>query len=144
MLKVGKWTVDPDLGRLHCGEEEAFLQPQVAQLLLFLAKYPGELVSIEQMIDKVWAGKPMTTGSVYNALNALRNAFGDNKDNPEYIETIPRRGYRLIADVEWLETGFSTDTEFSRTPVFSRTRVILLSIFALLGVAWILSRALMH
>lgn len=98
-FKVGDWTVNPVSGRVRHGKVEHSLQPQVMQLLVFLAEHPGELISIERMIDEVWAGKPMTSGSVYNALNSLRKAFGDELSNPRYIETIPRRGYRLIAAV---------------------------------------------
>jgi TolB-like protein/DNA-binding winged helix-turn-helix (wHTH) protein len=101
-LKVGEWHVDVELGRVRSGEDEATLQPQVMQLLVYMARNAGEVISVDRMIEEVWSGKPMTGGSVYNALNALRKAFGDNKEAPRYIETIPRRGYRLIAEVHWV------------------------------------------
>jgi TolB-like protein/DNA-binding winged helix-turn-helix (wHTH) protein len=98
---VGDWTVEPELGRLRSSEVEAALQPQVMELLVYLARHPNELISVDRMIEEVWHGKPMTSGSVYNALNTLRKTFGDRADQPRYIETIPRRGYRLIAEVQW-------------------------------------------
>jgi TolB-like protein/DNA-binding winged helix-turn-helix (wHTH) protein len=98
-FRVGEWTVEPELGRVRSPESEANLQPQVMQLLVYMARHPREVISIDRMIDEVWSGKPMTSGSVYNALNTLRKTFGDSKDQPRYIETIPRKGYRLIAEV---------------------------------------------
>jgi len=107
-FRVGNWTVEPELGRVRSGESEVSLQPQVMQLLEFMAAHPGEVISIERMIEAVWAGKPMTSGSVYNALNTLRKTFGDSKDDPRYIETIPRRGYRLVAEVSARSAGDSS------------------------------------
>jgi TolB-like protein/Tfp pilus assembly protein PilF len=78
------------------------------QLLVFLSRHPGKVISIEHMIDEVWQGKPMTSGSVYNALNTLRKTFGDSKTRIRYIETLPRRGYRLIAEVQQLDDKDST------------------------------------
>jgi TolB-like protein/DNA-binding winged helix-turn-helix (wHTH) protein/Tfp pilus assembly protein PilF len=100
---VGEWIVEPELGRVYSGDTETSLQPQVMQLLVFMAEHPGEVISIERMIDEVWLGKPMTSGSVYNALNALRKAFDDSTSQPRYIKTIPRLGYQLIAEVQ--QTG---------------------------------------
>jgi TolB-like protein/Tfp pilus assembly protein PilF len=71
------------------------------ELLVFLSARSPDVASIEEIIESVWHGKPMTTGSVYNCLNELRQAFGDDKNNPEYIETIARKGYRIIAKVSF-------------------------------------------
>lgn len=100
-FQVGEWTVEPDTGRLSHGSVRVNLQPQVMQLLVFLANNPKEVISIDTMIAKVWHGKPMTSGSVYNSLNILRKAFDDDPHDPRYIETIPKKGYRLIAAVEF-------------------------------------------
>ena len=98
-FRVGEWTVEPDLGRVSRGATKVNLQPQVMQLLVFLAENHNTVISIETMITEVWHGRPMTSGSVYNSLNGLRNAFGDDHHQPRYIETIPKKGYRLIAEV---------------------------------------------
>jgi TolB-like protein/DNA-binding winged helix-turn-helix (wHTH) protein len=102
-FRLRKWVVEPESGRVSCAGSEASLPPQVMELLVFLARHPGEVISIERMVDEVWQGRPMTSGSVYNALNLLRKTFGDDVSDPRYIETIPRRGYRLICEVRPLQ-----------------------------------------
>jgi DNA-binding winged helix-turn-helix (wHTH) protein len=110
-FRLGEWTINPESGRVRSGEKETVLQPQVMQLLVYFAEHPREVISLDQMIESVWSGKPMTSSSVYNALNAIRSALGDDTRNPRYLETIPRRGYRLIAEVaESPESPTTTST----------------------------------
>lgn len=93
-------------------------------LLVFMARRSGEVISIEEMIQEVWHGKPMTTGSVYNSLNTLRQAFSDDPQNPEYIETIPKRGYRLIAPVAF-ETRIENTGPAGEVPKARISRTLL-------------------
>ncbi len=102
-FKIGEWIIEPELDRVKNGSDQISLQPQVMQLLVFLAQHQGEVISIDEMIESVWQGKPMTSGSVYNSLNAIRKAFDDNPKQPRYIETIPTKGYRLITPVSFIE-----------------------------------------
>jgi len=69
------------------------------RLLMFLAERPGQIVGVADLLDGVWAKAVVTPHSVYEAVAALRQALGDSSDRPEYIATLPRRGYRLIAPV---------------------------------------------
>jgi transcriptional activator of cad operon len=147
-FKTGEWTIDPDLGRITRGSEMLSLPPQVMQLLVFLARRPGQLISIDEMIDEVWHGRPMTSGSVYNSLNALRKAFGDDPGNPRYIETIPKRGYRLIAPVEFqaeqttldpdpvLTSGFPSKASGLKRFYKSRTGITVIGLSSLLIILW--------
>lgn len=100
-IRIGEWVVHPDAGRITRGSDQVRLPPHAMGLLVYMASRAGEVVSIEEMIAEVWQGKPMTSGSVYNSLNQLRQALGDDSRKPEYIENIPKRGYRLIARVEF-------------------------------------------
>jgi len=69
------------------------------RLLVCLAEHGGEVVSIEQLLDEVWSGVTVTPDSVYQAVASLRRLLGDDPKDPAYIATVPRLGYRLIADV---------------------------------------------
>jgi len=69
------------------------------RLLLYLADRAGELVTIDELLDQVWSGTIVTQDSVYQAVTALRRLLGDDPKNPQYILTVPRKGYRLIAPV---------------------------------------------
>jgi DNA-binding winged helix-turn-helix (wHTH) protein len=96
---VGKWTVDPERLRISDGQDSFMLQPRVMSLLQHLAAHEGEVISHEQLIEAVWRGRVVEDGAVYQALAKLRHALGDDSQRPRYIETVPTKGYRLVATV---------------------------------------------
>lgn len=96
---VGEWTVEPDLDRLSRGNSHVCLRLQIMELLLLFCRNSGELVSLEEISSVIWRGKFVTRSSVYGSLNELRHALGDDSHDPCYIETIAKKGYRLIAPV---------------------------------------------
>ncbi|MEO1595643.1 MAG: winged helix-turn-helix domain-containing protein [Pseudomonadota bacterium] len=76
------------------------LQPRVAGVLRALIARSGSLVSRDDLLKQVWPGSVVSDAALNRCINELRRAFGDSPSSPEYIETIPKRGYRLIAPVE--------------------------------------------
>jgi len=98
-LRIAEWLFEPDLDRISCGDERRTLRPRVTDLLVCLAESPGELVSKRRLIDEVFQAEFVTENALTHLVAELRSAFGDSSRNPRYIETIPRRGYRLIAEV---------------------------------------------
>lgn len=74
------------------------------RLLLCLAEQQGEVVSSEELLGKVWAGVNVSQDSVYQAVTSLRRQLGDDPKRPKYIETVPRLGYRMVAEVGPWET----------------------------------------
>jgi WD40 repeat protein/DNA-binding winged helix-turn-helix (wHTH) protein len=97
---VGEWLVEPEQSRLVRGSETTKLDPKAVQVLSFLAKHPDEVVTKEQIIASVWDGAFVSDEVLTTAIWGLRKALGDDAKEPLYIQTIPRRGYRLIAPVE--------------------------------------------
>jgi len=102
-FKLGDWLVEPALDQISQGKLRLNLRPQVMDILVYLAVHRGEVVSADELLSRVWEGRVVTTSSIYSALNQLREALGDAAQDAKYIQTIPRRGYLLIADVEFLE-----------------------------------------
>lgn len=98
-FRVGDWLVEPDLDRISRGEERRTLRPRVTELLVCLAERPGELASREHLVDGVWQTEFVTVSALTHLVAELRRALGDDPRDPRYVETIPRRGYRLIAPV---------------------------------------------
>lgn len=96
---VGDWLVEPELDRITRNSGSKYLRPQVMELLVYFARHGGRVVSAEELLDDLWAGKIVTSSTVYNCIAELRQALADADDDQEYIETIPKRGYRLIAPV---------------------------------------------
>ncbi|HSD68320.1 MAG TPA: winged helix-turn-helix domain-containing protein, partial [Woeseiaceae bacterium] len=99
-FNVGDWLVEPERDRITRGTESSYLRPQVMELLVYLARHPKRVVSAEELLADLWAGKVVTGGTVYNCVAELRQALADGEDPPgQYIETIPKKGYRLVAPV---------------------------------------------
>ena len=101
-LRIGDWLVNPLSGEIARGEERVRLEARAMRLLVCLAARPGEVVSIDALLDEVWSGVVVTPDSVYQADAALRRLLGDDAKQPAYIVTVPRLGYRLVAPVESL------------------------------------------
>jgi len=95
------WTLDTQSGDLSKGEVTTRLQIQPLQVLLALLENPGNLVTRDQLIARLWPkGIVEFDTSLNTAVRKLRIALNDDSENPRYIETIPRRGYRFIAKIE--------------------------------------------
>jgi len=98
-IQIGQWTFFARVFRLEHGQEVVKLEPRVAQLLSCLAANAGRAVNRETLMEEVWPGMIVGDEALSNAINKLRKAFGDDRQHPRIIETIPKAGYRLIAEV---------------------------------------------
>lgn len=98
-FQVGEWRVEPDLNCIVKGNKRVPVEPQVIEVLVYLANYPGEVLSKEQIIQAVWPDTFVSGEVLRYSISELRKAFQDDAKNPRIIETIARRGYRLIAPV---------------------------------------------
>lgn len=99
-LRIGEWLVDPATNRLSRGGETLHLEPKAMDVLLWLAQRAGEVVSREELLATVWSGSVVGDDTLTQAVIKLRKALGDDTRLPRYIETIAKRGYRLIATVQ--------------------------------------------
>jgi TolB-like protein/DNA-binding winged helix-turn-helix (wHTH) protein len=103
-LRIGAWCVDPAAGQISRGDEVVRVEARTMRLLLDLAQHAGEVVSIDALLDRVWAGVIVTPDSVYQAVASLRRLLGDDPRRPSYIATVPRLGYRMVAAVgPWVD-----------------------------------------
>ena len=98
-LRIGAWCVDPKTGQMSRDGTTVRVEARMLRLLLCLAERPGEVVSVEALLDQVWDGVVVTPDSVYQAVASLRRLLGDDPKQPTYIATVPRLGYRMIAPV---------------------------------------------
>jgi Tol biopolymer transport system component/DNA-binding winged helix-turn-helix (wHTH) protein len=108
-LRIGDFQVDPGALMVQSVDGAVRLKPKAMAVLLELARQPGITVSRDELLDRVWENTYITPGVVGHAITALRRAFGDPLEQPAYIETIPRIGYRLIAPVEWIGAGLAPE-----------------------------------
>jgi DNA-binding winged helix-turn-helix (wHTH) protein len=108
-FRIGEWTVEPDLDRISRGEESVSLRPRVTELLVCLARRGDRLASTRYLIDSVWGTEFVTVNALTQLVAELRRALGDDPKQPRYVETIPRRGYRLVASTTMAESAGATD-----------------------------------
>jgi DNA-binding winged helix-turn-helix (wHTH) protein/TolB-like protein/Flp pilus assembly protein TadD len=101
-LRIGPWHVDRSLNQIRREGETVRLEPRAIELLTYLAERPGQVVGREQLFAAIWPGVVVTDDALTHAVIKLRKALGDTARQPVYIETISKRGYRLIAPVEWI------------------------------------------
>ena len=99
-FRIAEWLVQPSLNRLSCGDREVQVEPKLMDVLVYLAENAGQVVSKIDITDAVWPDLFITESVITRSIAGLRRAFGDDAKNPIFIETISKRGYRLIAEVE--------------------------------------------
>src|SRR6266436_5314216 len=101
ILRFGVFEVDVRSGELRKLGARINLQEQPFHILTVLLQRPGEVVSREELRSQNWTADTFVDfdNSLNTAINKLREALGDSADNPRFIETLPRRGYRFIAPV---------------------------------------------
>lgn len=100
-LKFDGWALKLQSGELERGEKRVRLQEHPFKVLQALIERPGELVTREALIARLWPEGVVDFETGLNtAMRKLRVALGDTADTPRYIETLPRRGYRFIGRIE--------------------------------------------
>src|SRR5258705_5000988 len=135
VIRFGLFELDLSAGKLRKQDREIKLQEQPFQVLVLLLRRPGEVVTREELRNGLWpAGTFIEFDQGLNtAIKKIRLALGDSADNPCFIETLPRKGYRFIAPVEDLTTPASA-------PAVRRRPLVLSAIVGVLligsGIAW--------
>ena len=105
--RLGEFELDLRTGELRAGASTVRLQEQPFQILRMLLERNAEMVTRDEIQETLWAdGTIVDFGhSINTAIKKLRRAFGDSADRPHYIETVARRGYRLMVPVQWSHYG---------------------------------------
>ena len=98
-LRIGAWCVDPKTGQMSRDGATVRVEARMLRRVWCLAERPGEVVSVDDLLNQVWAGVVVTPDSVYQAVASLRRLLGDDPKQPTYIATVPRLGYRMVAPV---------------------------------------------
>jgi len=101
-LCFGQFEMDEKTGELRKDGTKIRLQEQPLQILQILLEHPGELVSREALRKRVWPTDTFVDfdHGINNAIKRLREALGDTAETPRYIETLPRKGYRFVQQIQ--------------------------------------------
>src|SRR5712675_2372914 len=132
IMRFGVFEVDVRSGELRKQGVRVKLQEQPFQVLSVLLKCPGEVVTREELRNQNWSPDTFVDfdNSLNTAINKLREALGDSADNPRFIETLPRRGYRFIApvtEVDGTTRGAATSVRVT-SPTRSRKIVMTVAV----------------
>jgi cholera toxin transcriptional activator len=102
ILRFGVFEADLSTGELRKNGAKVRLQEQPFQILAFLLVHPGEVITRQDLRDKLWSNDTFVDfdHSLNTAINKLREALGDSASSPRFVETVARRGYRFLASVE--------------------------------------------
>jgi TolB-like protein/DNA-binding winged helix-turn-helix (wHTH) protein/tetratricopeptide (TPR) repeat protein len=149
-FRVGDWLVEPALDRISRAGIVEKLEPRAMRLLMCLVSSEGGVVSIERLLTEVWAGVIVGPASVYQAISQLRKLLCDTDPEPTYIATVPRKGYRLVAAIQPVDTPAQSPAvrelsagaapRKSRAGRLAEGAIVALLIVGLIAVAWQLLR----
>ncbi|MGD8925732.1 MAG: winged helix-turn-helix domain-containing protein [Thioalkalispiraceae bacterium] len=119
---INDWQVSPAEGVLTRGDETVRLEPKAMEVLVYLAEHAGQVITREALERDVWQGALVGYDAVTNTVIKLRKALQDDAKNPSYIQTIPKKGYKLIATLtEASQVSQSRQPQSTETSVNEHT-----------------------
>ncbi len=118
VVRFGTFELDRSTGELRRGGQRVSLQDQPAQVLSLLVSRPGDVVTREELRRAMWSDDTFVefdTG-LNVAVNKIRQALGDSATSPRFVETVPKRGYRFLAEVHAVEPRAAAEIPEPRAP----------------------------
>jgi TolB-like protein/DNA-binding winged helix-turn-helix (wHTH) protein len=135
-FRLEPWIVEPMRGSITGpGGNVTHLEPKVMEVLLQLVSSPNQLVSRDELLNAVWSDHVAADQLLTRAISEVRRALGDDRTCPAFIETVPKRGYRLIADVLPMEDSSADSPSPPRRGRAAYPALIAAS--SLLAAAWL-------
>jgi TonB family protein len=124
-FRVRTWLVQPNLNTLSSNGTSVRLEPKVMGVLVCLASQPvGELVSKDAILRTVWPGTFVSEDVLTRSISELRRVFEDDARQPKFIQTIPKRGYRLVAPLERTDGNETPTIPSPRRPLQAKAFVM--------------------
>ena len=138
-FRVAEWHVDPASGRIIRDDKVIKLEPRVMDVLVYLAGRPGQVVTREELEENVWAGRVVSYDALTGTVQKLRKAFADDARQPRVIETLSKKGYRLVSPVSSPDISltseqpfktFTSETRHSNQLILAGTFTVLVMVLA--------------
>src|SRR5687767_9796681 len=98
-FRLRECLIVPELNEVRRGQKSTRIEPKAMALLVLLAQRPFELVTREEILAAVWSGVFVGDAVLTNAISIIRRALGDSPVSPTFVQTVHKRGYRLITPV---------------------------------------------
>ena len=130
-FRIGHWIIRPRQSVISNGTDETHLEPKVMAVLKMLAEHQGNVVTRDEFAEEVWRGRVVSDEVLSRNISLLRSHLGDDARQPRFIQTVPRVGYRFIAEVSLLGEAAQT---FRRTYIAVALAVL---VALAVGVVWL-------
>ena len=129
-FRIGEFEVFPRQSRISGSGSSVRVQPKIVDVLLCLAEADGEVQSRQQLHDQVWGDVVVTDDALNRCISELRRVFGDKRGAVQYIETVPKRGYRLLKAIDPLDASLhhKTDENTPERPPAPNTAVATIAV----------------
>jgi DNA-binding winged helix-turn-helix (wHTH) protein/tetratricopeptide (TPR) repeat protein len=115
MKSFGSFRLDPANQCLWRGEQRVPLTPKAFDVLRYLVDHPGRLVTQDEILEALWAETYVNPELIKKYILGIRKALGDRHDKPEFIETLPKRGYQFVATISYDIVAGSRDVAAGTT-----------------------------
>ncbi len=103
MIKIGGYILDKDEMSLSLAGECVKLEPKVLDVLIYFCNNENRYISMAELHENVWQDRCVSDAAVRRSIGKLRQLFNDDHKDPSYIQSLPKRGYKLICQVSKLE-----------------------------------------
>src|SRR6266436_3645851 len=109
--EFGAYRLEAQSRMLFRGGDHVALPPKVAELLIVLVQAAGRVLTREELLQRLWPDTVVEEGSLTSHISLLRKALGEGPKSQDFIETLPKRGYRFVASVKRLASGAHDSVE---------------------------------
>lgn len=142
-FSIGEWQVTPDEGVLTRDDEIVHLEPKVMDVLVYFASRSGKVITREELERDVWKGALVGYDAVTKTIIKLRKALQDDAHHPRYIATIAKKGYQLIALINYSDVKEKrVEKNYEQTPFFRSNKYSVVKLFitglSVIFVSWLL------
>jgi len=97
--QLGEWKIYSQLNQVVNGCVTRHLEPKIMDVLCYLCRHAGQVVTKDRLLNGVWPDTFVSDESLIRAVSKIRQVLSDSACSPRYLETIPKRGYRLLVKV---------------------------------------------
>ncbi|MBL4661161.1 MAG: winged helix-turn-helix domain-containing protein [Alcanivoracaceae bacterium] len=107
---LGSWFVSPGQNKLKNQQQEVFVEPKLMEVLTYLCIHAPDTISVNQLIENCWPNQVVTDSPLHKCITKIRKILGDSIKKPQYIKTVSKKGYMVVAEIRGLDNKVLTSS----------------------------------